>query len=201
MIPKSRLDSLTDGIFAFAMTLLVLGLNLPPSFQPKNDSDLIAALTNLDGQFLAYFISFFVLGLRWLGHVRHKREEPEKTSREYGLWILIHLFFVTCLPFSTMVVGQYGDLAAAVWLYAANMAAMALAAMRISFIAERDTGKHPEHSGRLELVALILSAVLSAVISLYSPGNAMFAYFLNAAVPVFRRWKARQGATSRGDIR
>ena len=48
MIPKSRLDSLTDGIFAFAMTLLVLGLNLPPSFQPKSDADLIAALTNLD---------------------------------------------------------------------------------------------------------------------------------------------------------
>ena len=64
-----------------------------------------------------------MLGLRWLGHVRHKRDEPEKTSREYGLWTLFHLFFVTCLPFSTMVVGQYGELAAAVWLYAANMAA------------------------------------------------------------------------------
>jgi uncharacterized membrane protein len=192
MIPKSRLDALTDGIFAFAMTLLVLGLNLPPSFDPKTDADLIAALSNLDGQFLAYFISFFVLGLRWLGHVRHKREEPEKTSREYGLWILIHLFFVTCLPFSTMVVGQYGELAAAVWLYAANMAAMALAAIRLSFLAERDSRQHAEQSGRLGLIALALSAVLSAAISLYSPDSAMFAYFLNAAVPVFRRWEARR---------
>jgi uncharacterized membrane protein len=191
MIPKSRLDALTDGLFAFAMTLLVLGLDLPPGFDPKTDADLIAALSNLDGAFLAYFISFFVLGLRWVGHVRHKRDEPERTSREYALWTLVHLFFVTCMPFSTMVVGQYGDLAAAVWLYAANMAAMALAAMRISFIAERDTGKHPEHSGRLELSLLILSAVLSAAISVYSPDSAMFAYFLNAAVPVIHRWQGQ----------
>ena len=192
MIPKSRLDALTDGIFAFAMTLLVLGLSLPPAFQPKSDADLIDALTDLDGQFLAYFISFFVLGLRWLGHVRHKRDEPEKTSREYGLWTLTHLFFVTCLPFSTMVVGQYGELAAAVWLYAANMAAVALAALRLSFLAERETGQHPEHSGRPELTMLILSAALSAAISLYSPGAAMFAYFLNVAVPLFRRWEAHR---------
>jgi uncharacterized membrane protein len=190
MIPKSRLDALTDGVFAFAMTLLVLGLDLPPSFQPKDDADLIAALRELDGQFLAYVISFFVLGLRWLGHVR-VREEPEKASREFGLWTLIHLFFVTCLPFSTMVVGNYDDFTAAVWLYAANMAASALAAIRLSFLAERETGKHPEHTGRLELVVLILSAVLSAAISVRSPHLAMWAYFLNAAVPVFRRWQAR----------
>jgi uncharacterized membrane protein len=190
MIPKSRLDALTDGVFAFAMTLLVLSLDLPPSFQPKDDADLIAALRNLDGQFLAYFISFFVLGLRWLGHVR-VREEPEKASREYGLWTLIHLFFVTCLPFSTMVVGDYDDFTAAVWLYAANMAASALAAIRLSFLAERETGRHPEHSGRLELGLLILSAMLSAAISLYSPPVAMYAYFLNALVPIIRRWKAR----------
>jgi len=43
MIPESRLDALTDGVFAFAMTLLVLALDLPPSSRPKDDADLIAA--------------------------------------------------------------------------------------------------------------------------------------------------------------
>ncbi len=190
MIPKSRLDALTDGVFAFAMTLLVLGLDLPPSFQPKDDADLIAALRELDGQFLAYVISFFVLGVRWLGHVR-VRDEPERPSIEYALWSLIHLFSVTCIPFATMVVGQYDDFAAAVWVYAANMTASALAALRLSFLAEHETGKRPAHTGRVELLVLILSAFLSAAISLHDPHLAMWAYFLNAAPSLVRRWIGR----------
>ena len=39
----------------------------------------------------------------------------------YARWTLVHLFLVTCIPFSTMVVGRYGNLAPAVCLYAANM--------------------------------------------------------------------------------
>jgi uncharacterized membrane protein len=35
-IPKRRLDALTDGVFAVAMTLLVIDLRLPESFQPKD---------------------------------------------------------------------------------------------------------------------------------------------------------------------
>ena len=66
MIPKSRLDALTDGVFAFAMTLLVLDLRLPDTFHPASTAELLGGLRELSGQFLAYVISFFVLGIRWL---------------------------------------------------------------------------------------------------------------------------------------
>ena len=190
MIPKGRLDALTDGVFAFAMTLLVLNLALPEGFRPANDGDLIAALRDLDGSFIAYVVSFFVLGLRWMGQARTK-EDPEIGSGGYAWAVLIHLFFITLLPFSTMLVGRYDNFAPAIWIYAANMVASSLAALRISILAERETGRRPRHTGRVDLTVLAVSALASAAVSLVSPRMAMWAYALNAATPLVRKWTGR----------
>jgi uncharacterized membrane protein len=68
MYAKARLDPLTDGLFGFAMTLLVLDIRLPDHFQPRNQGELIAALLDLWPKFFPYMISFFVLGSRWLSN-------------------------------------------------------------------------------------------------------------------------------------
>jgi len=99
MIPKARLDALTDGIFAFAMTLLVLDLRLPDGFAAASAGDLLHALSSLSGQLVAYVISFAVLGARWLGQIRSRA--PETVSGSYARWSLVYLFFITCMPFST----------------------------------------------------------------------------------------------------
>jgi len=190
MIPKTRLDALTDGVFAFAMTLLVLNLALPEGFRPANDGDLVAALRDLNGPLIAYVVSFFVLGLRWMGQARTK-EDPEIGSAAYAWAVLFHLFFITLLPFSTMLVGRYDDFAAAIWIYAANMVASSLAAIRISILAERETGHRPEHTGRIDLTVLAASALLSVAISFVSPKLAMWAYLLNVASPFVRKWTGR----------
>jgi hypothetical protein len=66
MIAKARLEALTDGIFAVAMTLLVLDLRFPSDLHPGSSQELIGALRDLLwGPFVAYAISFFVIGLRW----------------------------------------------------------------------------------------------------------------------------------------
>ena len=70
MIPKSRLDALTDGVFAVAMTLLVIDLRLPEGFHPADASELPYRLAELWNQALVYVISFYVLSLRWTGLVR-----------------------------------------------------------------------------------------------------------------------------------
>ena len=43
-------------------------------------------------------------------------------TEQFARWTLLHLFLITCLPFSTMLIGRYDDLAPAVWIYGANMA-------------------------------------------------------------------------------
>jgi uncharacterized membrane protein len=53
-ISKGRLDALTDGVFAFAMTLLVVNLDLPEDFHPSSAAELISALLGLGGTLVAY---------------------------------------------------------------------------------------------------------------------------------------------------
>src|SRR5947208_418398 len=61
-----RLDALTDGVFAVAMTLLVIDLKLPENFHPATAAEFLSGLADLQTQFLVYIISFIVLGLRWM---------------------------------------------------------------------------------------------------------------------------------------
>src|SRR5690606_3217965 len=113
-------DALTDGVFAFAMTLLVLNLELPEDFAPKGPGDVLAVFHNLVEPLIAYVISFVVLAVCWLGRAE-TRNEPERASGGYAWLVLLHLFFITVVPFSTMVVGEHGSLWPAVWLYSGNM--------------------------------------------------------------------------------
>jgi uncharacterized membrane protein len=187
-IPKMRLDAVTDGIFAFAMTLLVLDLRLPDDFDPHSSSDLLTALLDLRSQYIAYIISFFVLSLRWLGQVSAREGVPEKVSYGYGAWVLIYLFFITSIPFTTMLLGRYGDYPEATWLYGANMILSVLCSIRLSYLAEEERGDDA-HRDRPDLATLIVSAALSIVLSLFIPAYATLAYLINIW-PVFARiWK------------
>ena len=113
---------------------------------------------------------------------------PETTSTGYGYWVLIYLFFVSCIPFSTMVVGRYAGFAPAVWLYAANLILSALASLCMAFLAKREASGPTEQRIRADAV-LIVSAVLSAAISFAAPSYATLAYLLNLAPPLARRWR------------
>src|ERR1700751_5322569 len=62
-----RLAALSDGIFAVAMTLLVLYLRVPVSEGVQAAHDPGAALVQLAPRFLTYFMSFLTLGIFWVG--------------------------------------------------------------------------------------------------------------------------------------
>jgi uncharacterized membrane protein len=181
---------LTDGIFGFAMTLLVVNLVLPQGFQPQSNRDLLVAIFTLDGSLLAYIISFFVLAFRWVNQARDK-EDPDMATGAYVWASLIQLFFITTLPFSTMLIGRYEDFPAAIWVYAANMGLSALAALAVSVTAERATGKRPTETGRFALLVLIGTAILSVLVSFYSTRYAMYVYIINAFTPFVQRYAGR----------
>ncbi len=62
-----RLAALSDGIFAFAMTLLVLDIHTPVAHAIHQESDLLQALVGLGPQFGMYMMSFLTLGIFWTG--------------------------------------------------------------------------------------------------------------------------------------
>jgi uncharacterized membrane protein len=176
---------LTDGVFAFAMTLLVVNIELPEGFDPKTNREFLAKLADLSDTFTAYIITFFVLVGFWSGRAV-ETGEPEMASPAYTRVTLVHLLAVTFLPFSMLALSRY-DVAGAVWIYGANMILLAATALAISRIAARDSGRDRVEDGRIELGILILSAVLSMIASLWSPDDAMYFYLLNLATPLVKR--------------
>lgn len=184
-ISKGRLDALTDGVFAFAMTLLVLNLEIPEDIEITSGADLLRVFGERLDALLAYAISFFMLGRRWFGQARTKTE-PEEAGPTQVKWVLVHLFFITMVPFSTQVVSRY-DVAPAIWLYAANITLAALAAMRLAAIIRAETGVHDRNDGMVELGVLVASALVSVAISFVDTSLAMLAYLLTAFAPLVRR--------------
>jgi uncharacterized membrane protein len=187
MFSKARLDTLLDGIFGVAMTLLILDVRLPDDFHPKDAGDLLHGLADLWPKFLPYALSFGVLGLRWLSNVE-TRTRAEYVSRDYVNWWLLYLFLITCVPFTTIVVGRFGYLAPAIWLYAGHTLLIAIVSLRMIFITPHlEQGDHLRHR-QLTTLLLIVSSVLALVVSLIHPRFALWALALNFAAPALKKW-------------
>lgn len=69
-IPTSRLEALTDAVFPFAMTLLVINIELREGFHPKTNQEFLHGLSSLSDTFIAYLITFFVLVGFWFGRAK-----------------------------------------------------------------------------------------------------------------------------------
>src|SRR5512145_47249 len=104
LMEKNRMESLTDGIFAFAMTLLVTSMILPRDAVTTLTSG--AALASLVPDFFHYIIAFFVLAAFWMGH-HEQFSRIHHLDRNFLFLNVIGLFFVTLVPFSTSFIGDY----------------------------------------------------------------------------------------------
>jgi uncharacterized membrane protein len=195
LIEKVRLDALTDGVFAVAMTLLVIDLKLPESFHPQTAGEFLHGLADIQTQFLVYVISFIVLGLRWMSLAKLSRMHETVEDRHVE-WSLAHLLLITCVPFATMVVGRYGALAPAIWLYAGTTIMAALVALRLATLAEPHIGKEDAFDRRVGLTVIIVVSLMVVAFSFVQPRYAMWIYLLNIFAPAVRRFlpAAKQGA-------
>jgi uncharacterized membrane protein len=176
--PKARIEAFGDGIFAVAMTLLVLDVRLPDDFHPADGAELLHGIAALFPKFLPFALSFWVLGLRWLALVRLK-SAGESYGSGYGAWWLLYLFFVTCTPFTTMIVGRYIQFAPAIWLYAGNTAL--LGSISLILLLRTPGAEHlSDFRPRIISVAILLASSLLAIgWSFFSPSRALFALTLN----------------------
>jgi uncharacterized membrane protein len=101
-----RLAALSDGLFAIAMTLLVLDLRVPVSAAIHSERDLLSALVVLSPRLLAYFMSFMTLGLFWVGQ-QTQLSCFARSDRNLA-WIQIgFLAIVALMPFSTALLAEF----------------------------------------------------------------------------------------------
>jgi uncharacterized membrane protein len=117
---KTRVEALTDGVFAIAMTLLAFGITIP-SIPPGSPATLLQQqLLHSWPKFLTYGISFIVLGVYWVGH--HNQFHYILRTDRTLIWInLFFLMSIGVIPFSTPRLGQSPAQQTAVAFYGANL--------------------------------------------------------------------------------
>ena len=115
-----RLAALSDGIFAFAMTLLVLDLRIPAAEAIHSERDLAHALLGLALQIVLYLMSFLTLGIFWVGQ-QTQLNHLEHSSRSLTWMHILFLFAVTLTPFSTRLLAEFNTYRIALLSYWLNI--------------------------------------------------------------------------------
>lgn len=116
----TRLNTLTDGVFAIVMTLLVFDLTLP-----RESENLAADLARLLPNFLSYAFSFVILGVYWTAH--HRLMEFITQGDHFLLWLnILFLMFVSLIPFSAGLLSHYGATRIALEVYGLNLVMVGL---------------------------------------------------------------------------
>ncbi len=119
-LTKGRIEALTDGIFAFAMTLLVTSMELPVKSHPVVTQHAQEILTGLYPDFVHYVIAFVTLAGFWVWH--HTQYHSIRFIDRRLLWINIaSLMFVALVPFSTSLAGDYPEDTLAAIVLQANL--------------------------------------------------------------------------------
>ncbi len=131
----ARLEAFSDGVFAFAATLLVIEIRVPDLHGASN-AQASHALVALARPLLAYVTSFLVIGVIWLNHhtVFTGLTDVDRPTVLLNLALLIVVAF---LPFPTELISDYGNLAAIVAFYGLAQAATGATFCALWFYVER----------------------------------------------------------------
>lgn len=193
LLSKQRMEALTDGIFAIAMTLLVLELKLPEA--PKNISadELMHRLGEQIPAFFSFFVSFLYCGVLWVLH--HLAVHFFRHIQTALAWLnLSFLLAISLLPFSCALLGHFLRNPAAEEIYFANLFAAGLLLLVQWFVAKKKgliNNDDPRAARDMELrLMLIPSGLAPAMIVTPFKPLAGF-YVLSLVVVAIRIWRKR----------
>ena len=145
IVSKSRLEFLFDGIFAIAMTILVLDLKVPELADRHSISELWKLLAQRGGTFFSYFFSFGMLGLFWYRHNRQFHYILRLTPSMVFLH-LIQLSMAAFFPFCAGTFGHNPTNYLAMTLYAGCIMVYMSCVTTVWFVAKRAGAIAPELS-------------------------------------------------------
>lgn len=118
-IGKNRIEALADGIFAIAMTLLVLELKVPV-LNANQIEELPAKLFALWPKMVSFAISFSVCGVSWVGH-NAQLHYVRRSDRNY-MWLnILFLMLISAIPFSAALTGDYPFQPISIQIYSLNL--------------------------------------------------------------------------------
>lgn len=132
-VGTERIEAFSDGVYAIAITLLVLNFAIATDLA---DDQVWPAITDQAPQLLSAALSFAVIGVYWAGHNTLFRR-IEQCSGSLTVVNLLHLATIVFLPFPTLVLAEYSDSFAGVSFYAATLALTGFSAALVTWTAWR----------------------------------------------------------------
>lgn len=179
-----RIETLTDGIFAIAMTLLVLNLDLPEVGKELTEAGLHDLLIAEMPIFFNYALSFILLAIFWIIH--HQQFHFIKRTDRKHLWISIFtLMFIALIPFSTSLVGDYPDDRMAEFFFGSNMFALGVLfnrnwayATKGHRLVEASLDPRRIALGKKRGAVIPLVSLLAVLLSLIHPRLSSYTYIL-----------------------
>ena len=136
---SGRVEAFSDGVFAIAITLLVLDL-VVPAHQEATEHGLAAALAAEWPSYAAYLVSFLVIGVIWINH-HTMLSLVERVDRRVLFVNLLFLLTISGIPFPTRLFADYlldPDASVAAAVYSATMFAMGLSFAALWLTVTRD---------------------------------------------------------------
>ena len=185
---RDRVVNLSDGVFAIAITLLVLDIRAPDIPENMVDSRLPGALLSLWPNYLGYILSFVGISAFWLIH--HSIFRPIRGYDRILLYLnFLFLMVVAFMPFPTSLLGEYGDHQLPVAIYAATLAVGRLLLTAIHWYSARndrlvDEPQDPATVRYFLIRGLAIPAIflLSIAISFFSVSVAILTWFVMLVV-------------------
>jgi uncharacterized membrane protein len=185
---KVRLEALSDGIFAIAMTVLVLNLNPPDFPDGATNAEVYTRLSTMAQSFIGFCASFITLGMYWMTH--HLALRFLVRSDRVILWLNMYLLLlVSLVPFTTAIYAGDVDNIIVNTIFGANLIFLGILnyalwayASRMGYLFHELTAEEKHFTSRRILTAPLV-ACLAMVAAMFQPRFAEAIYF--AMVPVF----------------
>ena len=189
-----RLQALTDGIFAIAMTILVLAIDVPESSPSMTGETLHKAILSQSNQLISYFTSFLLLALFWI--INHKQTTFLLKTNGTHTWINIFIMIFICLvPYTTSLKGSFIDDWMSNLYWNLNMFFIALLytinSIYISkqkLFDESRVTRQSLKAGRFANISFLVIVIIASVASVYTPENSAYIYFL---IPLLKFFEAK----------
>jgi uncharacterized membrane protein len=171
----TRMDALTDGVFAIVATLLVLDIKLPEIPEHHTQAQLVESVKTVLPSFIAFAFSFLTVIVYWINH-----EHIAKWITHYNYRMksinLFFLFWICLIPFPTKFISEYPTEKIAVFTYALVMFMVAASARWLfNYLAFKTDAMHhsiplkirKEFSMKATVAAMYVLAVIASFFSVY----------------------------------
>jgi uncharacterized membrane protein len=196
-----RVLAFSDGLFAIAMTLLIVAVTVPHISDDDNIHQLADALNDLTPAFISFFISFAVIGRYWLAHHQFVSLLKAMDQGFVGL-NLVYLAFIAFLPFPTALLGEYFANPLSIVLYAVNVGIVsALEVVLFRHAYRRDLLRRkptPEvyRFGVFASLSPVFFFAVSIPVAFVSTTLAVLIWFLTAPFGILAQRRAPEGVES-----